>query len=486
MRFYSFCVLLLLLVVTSCTDTPKVPLDNGTTQTQQLDSLFQFSYSNGLFNGAILITKNNTVLYKNAFGYANEETKTRINTESVFYIASVSKQFTAMGIMLLQEKGKLSLEDKINDFFPDYPDYLQEVSIRQLLNHTSGITDAAYYKLVHPSNKEVLDALFQQDTLSLKNGTTFHYSNSGYVMLALIIQKVSGQTIDQFFHQEIFEPLAMKNTTTSLQVEKIVNKVAGYNLFGKKVDYKSSVIGPGGIYSTLEDLGKWNQALNTYRLVSKTTLQEAFTNGKLQDGPISITIGRQKYGYGFGWMVFSKDGKQYVQHDGTVESYRSLIHKDLTEGYDYIFLTNQGSRLAMNELITAIDLILNHSKYEVPKIPITNKIVKEVGEQTLEKAFVNIQTALKQHPTDYNITENVINRLAYTYLRDTQFKIAIEVFKLNVSLYPTSANAFDSLGEGYFYDKQMNLAKENFQKSIALDPSNKNAQAMFKRIEQGE
>ena len=482
---HQFCSLLIVLsIVTSCLNNSKAQSEKKNIQPRQLDSLFNFSHSNGMFNGAVLVTKNDSVIYKKSFGFANETTKEKITPESVFYIASVSKQFTAMGIMILQQQGKLSYDHKIKEYFPNYPIYLENITIRQLLTHTSGITDTEYYKLTNPSNKDVFESLMKQDSLELENGKTFRYSNSGYVMLALIIQKISGKPIDQFFNEEIFEPLEMKNTTANkIIIEKITNKVDGYNLIGSKVDYKSSVVGPGGIYSTLNDLEKWSKALNTNKLISKKTLNEAFENGKLNEGSISINMNGQKYGYGFGWMPYEKNGKKYVQHDGSVESYRSLIKKNLSDDYDYIFLTNQGAKLAMNELTKSIDTILEQSKYQKPKIPIINKILSELKINGSSKLASNIKNKIDKNPNDYSIDENSINGLAYTFLRDNQPKIAIEVFKLNTVLNPKSANAFDSLAEGYFSNDQFKLSKENYQKSIELNPENKNAKVMIERIE---
>ena len=237
-------------------------------------------------------------------------------------------------------------------------------------------------------------------------------------MLALIIEKISQKPIDKFFEQEIFKPLEMNNTTAKKTIaQKVSKKVEGYNLFGENVAYKSSVIGPGGIYSTINDLEKWNRALNTNSLVLKQTLLKAFENGKLNENSISININGQEYGYGFGWMLYKKNGKNYVQHDGTVESYRSLIKKNITDGYDFIYLTNQGGRLAMNELIQSVDNILINSEYTIPKIPIVNKLVREFIENDFNTAITNVKNTISKKRDDYNINENSMNRLAYTYLR---------------------------------------------------------------------
>ena len=483
MKYLIFSSLIIFLTLISCTTNQKKSIDRSTVQTQQLDSLFNFSYSNQMFNGSVLITKNDSILYKKSFGYANEISREKITSETVFYIASLSKQFTAMGIMLLQEKGKLSYEDNLNNFFPDYPKYLQNLTIKQLLNHTSGLTDKEYYKLINPGNKEVIEMLFKQDSLELESGKTFRYSNSAYVLLALIIEKITEKPIDKFFKQEIFDPLDMINTTAQKTVaQKSPKKAEGYNLLGKNVGYKSSVVGPGGIYSTINDLEKWNMALNNNRLVTKQTLEEAFKNGQLNDGVIAININHQEYGYGFGWMPFEKNGKKYVQHDGTVESYRSLIRKNLTDGYDLIYLTNHGGRLAMNELTMAVENILEHSNYQTPKIPIANKIIKEFFEKDVTIAMMNIKNDLSQNLSAYDINENSLNRLAYVYLRDQQKAKAIAIFKLNTELYATSANAFDSLAEGYFLNEQYPLAIEYYKKAIDLGGTNGNARKMIERI----
>lgn len=484
MKYHICSLLVALLFFSSCSENSNKPLEKKELQAQQLDSLFNFSHANGMFNGAIMVSKNDSLIYKKAFGYANKETKVEISTESIFYIASVSKQVTAMGIMMLKEQSKLSFDDEIKDLFPNYPAYLQDITIRQLLNHTSGLTDTEYYKLSNPSNEDVLGILMKQDSLELENGKTFRYSNSGYVMLALIIQQISEKPIDQFFNQEIFIPLEMKNTTaTKTLVETSDQKVIGYNQIGTKSKYQSSVIGPGGIYSTLDDLEKWNRALNSNELVSNQTLSEAFKNGELKDGPISITMNGEAYGYGFGWMPYQKNGRNYVQHDGTVEGYRSLLKKNLTDGYDYIFLTNHGNSLAMDELTKAIDSILEKSEYIQPKIPIANLIVKELKEEDVTIAIRKIKRAISKNPEDYNINESSINGLAYTYLRDDQKNIAVEVFKLNSEVFPNSFNSFDSLAEAYFSTGEFGLSKENYQKSLALNPDNTNARDMIDRIE---
>ncbi|BDD03971.1 serine hydrolase [Aureibacter tunicatorum] len=476
-QFYSLIVLLL--IFASCSSGSKKQLDKITIQSQQLDSLFNFCYSNGMYNGAVIVTKNDSVIYKNSFGYANEENKEKITPESVFYIASVSKQFTSMGIMILSEQGKLSFDDKIEDIFPNYPAYLKNITIRQLMTHTSGITDTELYKLKDPSNDDVLESIMKGDSLELENGKTFRYSNTGYTLLAFVIEKVSGMPIEEFFEKEIFDPLNMRHTTTSIRrKQNNMKTVIGYNWLGKNGGYNSTVVGGGGIYSTINDLQKYNKALNTNKLVTKNTLNKAFTNGQLSD--------QESDGYGFGWSLREKDNKKYVQHDGYVPGYRSFIKKNLTDGYDYIFLTNHGDKLPMNELISSIDSVLEQSKYVRPKNRVVNKISHELKVNGSSNLCQNIKDEIIKNKDHYTIDENRINLLGYMYLRDNQTNIAIEIFKLNTYLHPNSANVWDSLGEGYYENGQFELSKENYQKTLEMNPDNDNARVVIERIEKGQ
>ena len=452
-------------------------------QVKQLDSLFKYSFKNDLFNGAVLVTKNNAIVYKKSFGYKNKQTKQNIDENSVFYLASISKQFTAMAILLLKEKGKLSFNSKVEDFFPEYPERLKQITIKQLLNHTSGILDNEYYKLINPSNDDVLKVLLQNTNTKVDANQFFRYSNSGYVLLATIIEKVAQKNIADFFKDEIFTPLQMNNTTAIKdEVNNLTNMAIGYSLTGEKSSYKSSVIGPGGIYSTLNDLYKWNLALNQNTLVTKETLNLAFTNGNLNNGKISLKILGQEFGYGFGWVTQYKNGKKYVNHDGSVDGFRTLIKKNLSDGYDYILLTNHGSKLPMTEIINSIDGILEKTNYQQPKTPVINQILAKVETKDFTGIYTQIYDSTQENKLVYN--QRSLNSLGYRYLKQHKLNAAIAVFKLNTKLFPKSANAFDSLAEGYYNNKQYELSKINYLKSLELNPANENAKLMIEKINQ--
>jgi CubicO group peptidase (beta-lactamase class C family) len=159
---------------------------------EKIDSLLNYCNENGMFNGSIAIAKNDTVIFKKSYGLTEKESSKKINSETLFYLASVSKQFTAMSIMILQEKGLLEYEEPVVKYLPELKSLGSKVTIRQLLNHTSGISDRLYYKLKKPNNQEVIEALKTLKPAEFGNSIqNFRYSNSGFILLDSIIEKIS-------------------------------------------------------------------------------------------------------------------------------------------------------------------------------------------------------------------------------------------------------------------------------------------------------
>jgi CubicO group peptidase (beta-lactamase class C family) len=323
--------------------------DNSYNNVQKLDSIINHYYQNGLFNGIILVSRYKKVAYREAFGYSNFETKEKLIPESVFYLASVSKQFTAMAIMILSDRNKLTYNDKLSKYFPEFPSYANFVTIKHLLNHTSGIPD--YYRLnaYKPDlkNQDVLEILIKQNSLDFNPGDRFEYSNSGYVLLAMITEKVTGIPFHAFMKANVFDPLGMTNTLVYDESKpSINNRAIGYNMDGNLNDYNVLTTGAGGIFSTVDDLHLWDLALYTDTLVSYGTIKKAFTPTILNDGGIS--------NYGFGWFIYEDDRRKIVTHSGNLFGFRTYIGRDLVNKNAYILLTNNGDAIEMNTIISAI------------------------------------------------------------------------------------------------------------------------------------
>jgi len=316
----------------------------------EIDSVLQFYHKEGILNGAVLVAENRKVIYKNAFGYANFDTKDTLNVQSVFRLASVSKQFTAMCIMILNERGKLSYDDNITKHLPELK--YKDVTIRHLLWHTGGLSegndlwDKHWDKNKLAGNDDVLQLITKyRPKINFAPGEKYAYSNIGYIFLATIVRRISGIPFRQFVRENIFDPLEMNNSLVPLgyRDEKFRNRVIGFirdpnnknQYVENDYNYGNGCVGDGGVYSTVEDLFKWNEALYTDKLVKKETIEEAFKPYVLNDG----TIGD----YGFGWSIYQIDSNNITDHSGSWLGFRTYNLRDITDKHSVIILTNLGS-----------------------------------------------------------------------------------------------------------------------------------------------
>jgi CubicO group peptidase (beta-lactamase class C family) len=286
----------------------------------KLDSLLKRIHKRHDFHGAVLVAKNKKIVYQNQIGTADFKKKTLLNKESVFQLASVSKQFTAAAIMLLQQRNQLKLTDTVNTYFPNFP--YKDVTIKTLLNHTGGlpkyfwIAEHKWQQKKAPSNNEMMELLTTSNVQRFfKPGRNFDYSNTGYFVLASIVEKISGISFGSFLKQNIFEPLQMTHSYVySFENDSIrENQLDGYRLHRgwRHVKIRSTVndaiVGDKNVYTTAEDLFKWTQGLNSGNLLSKESLALMFTKGE--------TIYGRKVPYGFGFRIDTKE-KNSIYHYG--------------------------------------------------------------------------------------------------------------------------------------------------------------------------
>ncbi len=292
---------------------------------------------------AVLVIKNGAPVFKKAYGLAQLETKAPVETHTNFRLASVSKQFTAMCAMMLVERGQLSSEASLPELFPGFPDYGRAITVRHLLQHTSGLI--AYEDLIPDTataqvlDQDVLAMMMTQDSIYFKPGEKFRYSNTGYAVLAMIVEKISGKSFAAFLQENIFAPLEMTNTIAYEKgVSEVAHRAMGYRVEEGKVLFSdqsitSATLGDGGIYSSIEDLFKWDQALYTNKLVRAATLAQAFTPGTLNDGA--------KTEYGFGWYVDEYRGHRRVRHSGSTCGFCNELQRYPDDKLAVIILTNR-------------------------------------------------------------------------------------------------------------------------------------------------
>lgn len=432
-------------------------------RSEAIELLMAHCHENGMFNGTILVAKGEDVIYRKAFGVANRAKNEPLTPETPFYLASVSKQFTTMGIMILKEKGLLTYDDRLTRFFPDFPDYGKEVTIRQMMTHTSGIPDhyglGAYKKDL--KNQDVYALLKQQESLDFPSGEKYSYSNGGYVLLAMIIEQVSGQPLHKFMKANVFDVLAMNSTLVYDESKpEISSRAIGYYPSGDIDDYEILTTGAGGMYSNVDDLHQWHLGLLSEKIVSQSSLQEAYIPTQLNDGEYS--------NYGFGWGVDTL--KNTVQHSGGLNGFRTYIKRFLGTKEVYILLTNHGGAFRLNEISEALDHILVDDPFMLPKPPLSQRIKNLLGTSTIEATIEQAKT-LKAND-EVEVDEYGINALGLQFLRKEDFPEAIAILELNTELFPNSSNTFDSYGEALLKKGDTTVAIANYRQSIVLNPNN--------------
>jgi CubicO group peptidase (beta-lactamase class C family) len=295
-------------------------------------------HKKGLFDGAVLVADSNGVLYRNAFGLADREKNIPLTTESIFYLASVSKQFTSTAILLLVQQGKISLNDNISQFIPELPGIYRDINFRHLLNHTSGIPD--YYEFMEPfdgfKNEDVLDVLISIDSLEFKPGTKYAYSNSGYVLLSILVDKISGLTFSSFLKQNAFDKISLEHTVVFDQYAgNLQNRAVGYGQDERLTDYRFRTTGGGGIFSNVTDLYLWHRGLANQAILDDEYMNLAYQPTVLSNDSIVY--------YGFGWFLDPEDN-QHVAHDGNLEGFRTFFDRRLDNEKVIILLSNNSSR----------------------------------------------------------------------------------------------------------------------------------------------
>lgn len=339
-------------------------------KTKTIDSVLNYLYSRQLFNGTALIGEKGKVLYKKAFGIADTSGKP-LTTASAFNLASVSKQFFAMMVMILKEQGLIDYDDPVQKYLSTFP--YANITIRNLMNHTSGLPEyfdiaADNMTLIDTLNNDKMLALLaeKKPALIFQPGEKFEYTNTNYTTLASIISKVSGTSCDSFFYEKIVKPLGLKNTYIyNIKMPAYpASRVFGFHYEnGKPVpdDLLSvdGIVGDGNVYSSVEDLYKWEQALYTDKLVKQSTFKEAVTSGKLNDSSLT--------GYGFGWDV-SKEGE--ASHSGGWVAFRTYIHRYLNTNQSFIILDNSGRYYATQ----IVQSILEGKPYTLPQTSIITNV----------------------------------------------------------------------------------------------------------------
>jgi CubicO group peptidase (beta-lactamase class C family) len=430
-NFFFIISIFLILCTTGCRDNQKIEA--------ALDTYVEAYAEQGLFSGSVLVAKDGKILLSKGYGMANYELDVPNTPQTKFRLGSITKQFTAMAIMQLQEQGLLSINDKVSKYIPDYPNG-DKITIHYLLTHTSGIPNVTRFpeykkKKLKPHTLEQLIERFKNKPLDFEPGEKFSYSNSGYILLSYIIEKASGKKYETILKKNIFDLLNMKNSGYDNYRLIIKGRASGYGHIDDELVNATYIdmsfpAGAGALYSTVENLYLWDQALYTEKLVSRKSLDEIFT-------PF-------KGNYGYGWNICREFNHEFMGHGGGIDGFTTDISRYPDANVCIIVLSNfENSRVL--QLSNGLAAIVFGEKCELPKKRIAVSIDPEIYNQYVGK---------------YKLKEDFI----ITVTKENNRLITQATGQAKFEIYPESETEFFSK----IIDGQISFAKDKSGKVSKL------------------
>jgi CubicO group peptidase (beta-lactamase class C family) len=289
---------------------------------------------------SLAVIKDGRIVLAKGYGLANVEHQVPVKPETIFQSGSVGKQFTATAVMMLMEEGKLSLDDKITKYFPDSPTAWRDITVRHLLTHTSGMTDYPQdFDLRRDYSEDDLYQRIKMIPLAFQPGEKWSYSNLAYVMLGILIHKVSGKFYGDFLQERVFKPLEMSTARVISEADIVPNRAAGYRLVNGELKNQNWVspslntTADGALYLTVYDMAKWDAALYTGKLLKRSSLEQMWTPVKLNNG--------KTFPYGFGWALGEIRGHRIIEHGGSWQGFKSQISRYPDDKLTVVLFANQ-------------------------------------------------------------------------------------------------------------------------------------------------
>lgn len=458
----------------------------GQSKIDKLDELVSMYSEYGKFNGSVLVSDQGKVIYKKGFGMANMEWDIPNQPNTKHRLGSITKQFTAMLMLQLVAEGKLDLQAPITTYLPDYPKASGDIiTTHHLLTHTSGIPNyTSFPKFMedesrNPYSPEAFVKTFAEKTLDFAPGEKFSYSNSGYFLLGVLIEKLSGKSYEQMLQDKIFIPLNMKDTGYDNHADILKNRASGYEKSG--VNYVNSSYldmsipyAAGSIYSTVEDLYKWDQSLYTTSILPEKYMS-MFFKPHIPD----FGNGHYAYGWGVGYAKIgtSTDSIYAVGHGGGINGFNTNISRTTSDKSLIVLLNNTG-RAPLHDMTIAIMGIMHGKEYVKPKKSVAYALLEVLKKDGSTKALSYYQEV--KDSDDFDLNEREMNIAGYQMLQSDQAKEAAFIFKLNIEAFPKSSNVYDSYGEALLVLGDKTQAIENYKKTIKLNPNNPGAITVLK------
>ncbi|MEG1589675.1 serine hydrolase [Chryseobacterium sp.] len=470
---FAFFVLSSIIVFCQKKEDSKVELK------QTIDNYLQQTIkANDIPGLAVGVVKDGKIIFEAYYGKENLEGNNPVNKNSLFRIYSTSKLISTVGVFQLIEKGQLSLDDKISKYLEDLPKEWQEVKIKNLLSHSSGIPNIIRYNdiLVTATDNEKIERL-SKEKMEFKTGNQFSYNQTNYWLLTMIIEKTTGEKFEDYILKSQFKNSKDKILFSSNSSENIANRVVKnfYNTKTKRYEKTSENDGlrahsGNGVNITLPAFLDWSKNLNNNIFLNSETKKSMW---KLFD------FNNKKDRFGYGWDITKvKNHNSYGFSGGNVSAYRNFPDNNLSiiilsNGYRYFPIQNQ----IVNHIAGLVDKNLI-DEYLLSEELIISEFLKIDNQKAAQK-----YEALKKKYPEWNF-EKTLNSIGYILIGNGRLNDAIKVFELNVKENPNSGDAFDSLGEGYFITKKYEISKKYYLKSLELNSKNDNARKMLLKINQ--
>jgi len=447
-------------------------------EAKKIDKLLQTYHDIGQFNGVALVAQDGKVVYEKGFGMANFEWQIPNTPNTKFRIGSVTKQFAAALILQLVEDGKVDLQANIRTYIPDYPEKTGNIiTVHHLLTHTSGIpnyTSLPDFRnhIRNPFTPDEFVETFSELELDFEPGSSWSYSNSGYFLLGVIVEKVTGNSWEDELQARILKPLGMTNSGYQNNDDLISKMSSGYSNTIASVQpaaYLDTSLpyAAGMMYSTVHDMLKWDQAL-----YGNGPFKRPQTKSLMFTKHAEVPGDRANH-YGYGWFLHTLevgDKKiDVIEHAGGINGFSARFWRMPKERATIVIFDNTASG-GTGQAVRDVARIIHGGEAEMPKQGIARKMHEIIQQKGVEKAIAQYHELKKNKPDAYSFSEGELNSLGYYYLGNKETDTAIAIFKLNVEVHPDASNPYDSLGEAYMAAGENELAIANYKKALELNP----------------
>lgn len=451
---------------------------------KEIQAYFRQCHRVHVCNGSFLVSQHGKIIYTGAIGLASSDPNSRLTPKSAFDIGSISKQFTAAAIIRLEEQGRLDIGDPVSRYLPGFP--YPQITIHQLLTHTSGVPDVMPYYSRLLKKGDTKGSIEMDDVVSVlagekpplvsDPGSKWKYSNTGYVLLAKVIEVVSGKSYAGFLKDAFFIPLKMNSTLVRTPTNKgtIRARARGFlaSADGQVKPYDQIphlfLYGAGGIYSTTADLLRWAESLQNGKVMTPAHWKEATHPTTLSDGTVIP--------YGFGLSLKpSPLGQRRITHGGHWRGFKTDLTLFPETDTVIVLLTNNGENDSVVDARNAIEEMLAGRKRPVVAKPFRWQLADHIKSDNAQELNTWLQSVLAGRAQVRDLAENDVNNVGYALLAHKSFDMATVVFKFNHRAHPRSENALDSLADAYVATGETNKARTTLEAMLALDPGSERA-----------